>query len=116
MALQVLYKSSAAEDSTVLAGIYWVDEIQVTNVGGSDRYVNISDAATLPADATAPDIVIGVPSGQTVSWRPEPSGVGKRGAPFNLGVAVNLSSTGATKTVTTGSEAAIRIFGTTKEF
>lgn len=111
--MSFLYSSAAAEDSAVASDAEAVvDEIIVTNVSASKRYIHIFDLAALPIDTTAPDICIAIPTATTVSWDCEgtESG-GLKGETFYAGVVVALSSTAATLTVTVASEAVITVRG-----
>lgn len=93
------YSSAAAEDSAVVA-VSYLDEVVATNTSASTRYLHIFTGVTaLPANGTAPDVCIAVPTVTTVSYDP----VGTRWAvgPY---VAIALSATAATLTVTTASE------------
>jgi hypothetical protein len=111
--MSFLYSSSAAEDSAVASDApCYVDEIIATNTSGSTRFLHIFDSATLPADTTAPDVCIAIPAGQTVGWDPEDAR-SSRGTRFGNGCALCLSSTAATKTVTTGSEGVFTVRGGT---
>lgn len=107
-----LYSSAAAEDSAVVSAVpARVDEVIATNKSATDVFLHIFDSATVPANTTAPYICIGVPAGRTVSWDPEKGSDTDKGEPFNSGVAVCLSSTAATKTVTTGSDGVFTVRG-----
>lgn len=101
-----LYSSAAAEDSAVASAVECVvDEIIATNVSATARFLHIFDSATVPADTAAPDICIAIPAATTVSWDCEGTSSGKvKGETFYSGVAVCISSTAATKTVTVASE------------
>ena len=98
-----LYASSAAEDSAVVATDQArVAELIVTNIGGSTRFVQIFEASSLPSNGTVPLFSVALANNTTMFWDPM-EGIGA-GA-FGSGFVVALSSTAATLTVTTGSEA-----------
>jgi hypothetical protein len=94
MAIDRLYRSSAAEASAVVsAAEASVVEVIATNTDVATRYLQIFDTASVPADAQVPEICIAVPTGSTVSWEP------RKEVYFPTGVCVCFSSTAATKTV-----------------
>ena len=62
--------------------------------GASDAYIQIHDAATLPADSAVPDVVIPVEAGKPFSLD-----FGRRGRTFDTGIVACLSTTGPTKTL-----------------
>jgi hypothetical protein len=63
------------------------------NTKGSDQYIQIHDAAALPADGAVPIAVLAAPSGYqfSISWT--------TGRLFANGIVVCNSSTAATKTI-----------------
>lgn len=107
--MSFLYSSSVAEDEAVVAGRVEVDEIIATNSSASTRYFQIFDSATVPADTAVPLFSIAVAAGTTAVWDPTAGRFGTE--TFAAGIAVCLSSTLATKTVTTADEAFFAIRG-----
>lgn len=94
-----LYSSAALEASAVAsAAPCFVDEVICTNSSAGVLYLHIFDLAAVPADTTDPDISIAVPATGTVSWDPAEQRAG-RGAKFDNGCSVCLSSTANPKTV-----------------
>ena len=107
-----LYSSSAAEDGAVAsARSCRIDEIIASNTSSSLRWLHIFDSATLPADTAVPDISIAIAAQSTVSWDSEQRAAADRGTPFSNGLAICLSSTAATKTITTASEGFFTVRG-----
>lgn len=64
------------------------------NDSGSDQYIQLHDAASLPADASVPKVVFKVKAGEPFSID-----YGNRGRAFSTGIVVCNSSTLATKTI-----------------
>jgi hypothetical protein len=95
-----LYASDALEASAVAAAApCYIDEIIATNTSADTvMYLHIFDSATVPADTTDPDICIAVPFTGTVSYDPGKAR-GSRGAKFDAGCSICLSSTAVPKTV-----------------
>ena len=65
----------------------------VTNTNASSQFIQIFDAATLPADGATPDEVFNVPGSVSypIAWIPWRT--------FNTGIIICNSSTAATKTI-----------------
>lgn len=63
------------------------------NGSASDQYIQVFDAAALPANGTVPKMVMPVPAGSyfTFYW--------PMGKPFTTGIVICNSSTAATKTI-----------------
>lgn len=90
----VRYSSAALEAGNVVA-IDFLDEIVCTNTDGGTLYLHVFTGVTaLPADTTAPQVCIAVPTESSVSYDP-------RGTRWAVGgsIAFCLSSTAATKTI-----------------
>ena len=66
----------------------------IYNTGAVDQYVQVHNAASLPADAAVPDVVIPVYAGSTAFLE-----FGVYGIPFTTGIVVSNSTTVATKTI-----------------
>jgi hypothetical protein len=89
------YKSDAAEASKVVknsAGT--LRGFTVFNDSASAQFVQVHDAAAVPAEGAVPMIIIPVPSKKTVAFD-----AGIFGLPMTSGIVLCNSSTGATKTL-----------------
>lgn len=64
------------------------------NAKVSAQFIQIFNSATVPADATAPDLVFTVPASSNFSLD-----LGMPGLPMSTGISVSNSSTQATKTI-----------------
>lgn len=68
--------------------------ITAFNTSGSDRYLQLFDAASVPADTTVPLISLLIPSATTGAYD-----FGFKGLPFATGIVAVTSSAAATKTL-----------------
>lgn len=82
-----------------------VEELICTNTSGAVVYCQAFNSATVPADATQPDLVFAVPATATASLDLQ------QGVNFSAGVSVCVSTTAHTKTIAT----AIAVFNTVIE-
>lgn len=89
-------KSSALEASRVLKSTPgMLKSIIITNTKASDQYIQLHDAAAVPADAVVPEVPFLIPAGATVCLDYSDNG----GRYFYNGIVVCNSSTVATKTI-----------------
>lgn len=93
--MSFLYNSAALEASAVASAVSArVNEIIATNTSAGVLYFQVFDSATVPANATVPEVSIAVPATSSISWDPEGDKVS-----FPNGIAVCFSSTSPVKTV-----------------
>lgn len=84
--------SAALEASRVLKAAPGVLlSLHVLNTNAAVRYIQVFDSATVPADATVPDLVIAVQATSSKEVRLE--------VPFTVGISIATSSTAGTKTL-----------------
>lgn len=106
--MSTIIKATEAADSAVLSDkpAFLYDLQVISNNSTDERYVMVFDATAVPADGAVPVWRGVLPASQQISL----SFVGNLhtnfgGAPFGAGIAVAISSTKDTLTVTSASEA-----------
>jgi hypothetical protein len=94
------YSSSAAERSKVVKlGECWLKEVVMANLSAGTRYLQVFDAATVPADAAVPIFTLNIATLTAGAWEPaEP-------VKLESGLVVVASSTLGTKTVVVADDA-----------
>ena len=99
------YDSAAEEDSAVVKAapgvLYGFSGYNNDATGGALSYIQVFDATSLPANATAvtKSIIVPVYAGQPFAFD-----AGKYGIPFSTGIVIAASSTDITLTVKTDTE------------
>lgn len=92
--------TNAFAKSAVLAtGFKRIYSVTAYNKGGSTAYLQLFDAASLPANGTVPLIEVAVPANGTASMD-----FGAKGIPVSSGAVAALSSTDATLTLASSSD------------
>lgn len=87
------YNSAAAEKKFAVSTARKVYSVIVTNISGADAFLQVFDAAAVPADTAVPMVSIPVANG-LVQFYDVPTGI-----PLVNGLAACLSSTQSTKTL-----------------
>lgn len=68
--------------------------VSIYNNSGSAQFVQLHDAASLPADTAVPKAIIRIATASSFVWD-----FGDSGRVFNTGIVICNSSSGATKTI-----------------